>query len=144
MGLIRPGPAGPRAGHELNVIHRHPVLAAFRAILGGPTIEGQPAFNEDQPAFTHVFVDILSRACESPAIHEARFLALAAVLSNILACAPGAIAATKALMTKARFQAPAELVQESALVFSRAARGPEGLEGTTAFLQKRKPDWASQ
>jgi isohexenylglutaconyl-CoA hydratase len=68
--------------------------------------------------------------------------ALAAVLTDILACAPGAIAATKALMAKARFTAPADLVQEAALVFSRAAQGPEGLEGTTAFLQKRKPNWA--
>jgi isohexenylglutaconyl-CoA hydratase len=70
--------------------------------------------------------------------------ALAAVLTDILACAPGAIAATKALMAKARFTAPADLVQEAALVFSRAVQGPEGLEGTTAFLQKRKPNWAVQ
>jgi isohexenylglutaconyl-CoA hydratase len=70
--------------------------------------------------------------------------ALTSVLTEILACAPGAIAATKALMAKARFTAPADLVQEAALVFSRAAQGPEGLEGTTAFLQKRKPNWAVQ
>lgn len=69
--------------------------------------------------------------------------ALAAVLSEIQACAPGAIAATKALMAKARFTSPADLVPEAALVFSRAAQGPEGLEGTAAFLQKRKPSWAS-
>ena len=68
--------------------------------------------------------------------------ALAAVLSDIQACAPGAIAATKALMAKARLNEPASLVQEAALIFSRAAQGPEGLEGTTAFLQKRKPSWA--
>ena len=70
--------------------------------------------------------------------------ALAAVLTDITACAPGAIAATKALMAKARFKEPADLVQEAALVFSRAVQGPEGLEGTTAFLQKRKPNWAVQ
>jgi len=70
--------------------------------------------------------------------------ALNSVLTDILACAPGAIAATKALMLKARFTAPADLVQEAAGVFSRAAQGPEGLEGTTAFLQKRKPNWALQ
>lgn len=68
--------------------------------------------------------------------------ALAAVLTDIQACAPGAIAATKALMAKARLNEPASLVQEAALIFSRAAQGPEGLEGTTAFLQKRKPSWA--
>ena len=69
--------------------------------------------------------------------------ALASILTNILACAPGAIAATKALMAKACLTEPANLVQEAALVFSRAVQGPEGLEGTTAFLQKRKPSWAS-
>ena len=68
--------------------------------------------------------------------------ALTAVLTDILACAPGAIAATKALMVKARLTPPADLVQEAALVFSRAAQGPEGMEGAVAFLQKRKPNWA--
>ncbi|ABD70528.1 Enoyl-CoA hydratase/isomerase [Rhodoferax ferrireducens T118] len=70
--------------------------------------------------------------------------ALAAVLMDIQACAPGAVAATKALMAKARLSEPASLVQEAALIFSRAAQGTEGLEGSTAFLQKRKPSWASQ
>ncbi|MDT8992448.1 enoyl-CoA hydratase-related protein [Curvibacter sp. APW13] len=67
--------------------------------------------------------------------------ALDAVLADILACAPGALAATKALMAKARLQAPASLVDEAAAIFSRAAQGPEGMEGMGAFLQKRKPNW---
>jgi isohexenylglutaconyl-CoA hydratase len=68
---------------------------------------------------------------------------LASTLTGILACAPGAIAATKALMAKARWQSAASLVPEAAAVFSRAALGPEGQEGTMAFLQKRKPGWAA-
>jgi isohexenylglutaconyl-CoA hydratase len=68
--------------------------------------------------------------------------ALAALLTEILACAPGAVAATKALMAKACLTPASELVQEAALVFARAAQGPEGLEGGMAFLQKRKPNWA--
>ena len=68
--------------------------------------------------------------------------ALAQVLDDILQCAPGAVAATKALIAKARLQSAASLVQEAAAVFSRAALGAEGIEGTTAFLQKRKPAWA--
>ncbi|MBI3101881.1 MAG: enoyl-CoA hydratase/isomerase family protein [Burkholderiales bacterium] len=67
--------------------------------------------------------------------------ALQAVLADILACAPGALAASKALMAKARWSAPAALVDEAAALFSRAAQGPEGQEGTGAFLQKRKPHW---
>jgi isohexenylglutaconyl-CoA hydratase len=45
-------------------------------------------------------------------------------------------------MAKARLTAAAELLQPAAIVFSRAAQGAEGIEGTTAFIQKRKPNWA--
>lgn len=68
--------------------------------------------------------------------------ALASVLTDILACAPGAVTATKALMAKARLTLPSDMVQQAAVIFSRAAQGAEGLEGMTAFLQKRKPNWA--
>ena len=64
------------------------------------------------------------------------------VLADILACAPGALAATKALMAQARLREPQDLVQPAAAIFSRAARGPEGMEGISAFMQKRKPQWA--
>ena len=70
--------------------------------------------------------------------------ALTKVLKDILQCAPGALAATKALMAKARYTPAADLVQYAADVFARAVTGPEGVEGTTAFLQKRKPTWAPQ
>ena len=80
------------------------------------------------------------------AVHASGALdnALAAVVHEILQCAPGAVAATKALMAKARFHAPASLVHEAAEVFSKAALGAEGLEGTTAFLAKRKASWVPQ
>jgi isohexenylglutaconyl-CoA hydratase len=68
--------------------------------------------------------------------------ALANVLNDILACAPGAVAATKRLIAKARLAAPESLIDEAAAAFSLAAQGSEGIEGTTAFLQKRKPSWA--
>jgi isohexenylglutaconyl-CoA hydratase len=77
-------------------------------------------------------------------VHEPAELdgALSRVLSDILHCAPGALAATKALLARARFESPASLVPHAAAVFARAALGPEGAEGTTAFVQKRKPSWA--
>jgi isohexenylglutaconyl-CoA hydratase len=68
--------------------------------------------------------------------------ALDKVLADILACAPGALAATKGLMSLARLQEPQTLVQHAATVFSQAAQGAEGIEGMTAFMQKRKPIWA--
>lgn len=67
--------------------------------------------------------------------------ALEAVVTDILACAPGALAATKALIAQARLQDPSTMVQAAAAIFSRAAQGPEGIEGMTAFMQKRKPNW---
>jgi len=66
------------------------------------------------------------------------------VLADVLACAPMAVSATKALLSKARWQTAASLVPEAAAVFSQAALGPEGVEGTTAFLQKRKASWVPQ
>ncbi len=80
------------------------------------------------------------------AMHAAGALdhALADVLHGILQCAPGAVAATKALLARARFHPPASLVQHAAEVFSQAALGPEGSEGTLAFLQKRKASWMPQ
>ncbi|MDE2146107.1 MAG: enoyl-CoA hydratase/isomerase family protein [Burkholderiales bacterium] len=77
------------------------------------------------------------------AVHAAGALdsAVHAVCADILRCAPGALAATKALIARARLHAPASLVQEAAEAFSRAALGAEGIEGTSAFLAKRKPAW---
>lgn len=67
---------------------------------------------------------------------------VAAALHTLLQAAPGAVAATKALMAKARFEPAAGLVGEAAAVFARAALGPEGSEGTAAFLARRRPAWA--
>ena len=70
--------------------------------------------------------------------------ALVATLAQVLRCAPGAVAATKALMARALHEPAADLVDDAARVFAQAARGPEGIEGMTAFLQKRAPAWAPQ
>jgi len=67
--------------------------------------------------------------------------ALDKVLNDILACAPGALAATKALMQRARLAPAHELVQDAAAIFAQSAQSAEGIEGMTAFIQKRKPNW---
>ncbi len=69
---------------------------------------------------------------------------LGRVISEILACAPQALAATKKLVARARLMPPRALIEEAAAAFSRAAMGPEGVEGTRAFIEKRKPQWAPQ
>ena len=71
-------------------------------------------------------------------------VALVRTIAALRQCAPGAIAATKALIAHARHTPAAEIVEEAARIFARAARGPEGLEGATAFLQKRLPSWATR
>ncbi len=80
------------------------------------------------------------------AVHAASSLdgATATVVGEILQNAPGAVAATKALIAKARLHSPASLVQEAAEIFSRASLGAEGIEGMSAFLQKRKARWVPQ
>ena len=70
--------------------------------------------------------------------------ALARTLAAVRRCAPGAVAATKALVARARHTPAAALVDEAARVFATAARGPEGQEGAMAFLQKRLPSWAAE
>ena len=68
--------------------------------------------------------------------------ALARVLNAILQCAPGAVAASKALIARARFMPAQAMVDEAAAAFAQAVSSAEGTEGTIAFLQQRKPSWA--
>ena len=75
---------------------------------------------------------------------EALEWGLARVLKQILACAPGALAATKKLLAQARFTPPAALVPEAARLFAAAVLGEEGVEGTFAFVQKRKARWVPE
>ena len=70
--------------------------------------------------------------------------ALGRVLENVLRCAPDAIAATKRILLASQrtSQEPSALITEAAQLFAAAARGPEGQEGTMAFIEKRLPAWA--
>lgn len=67
---------------------------------------------------------------------------LGELFEQIGRCAPGAIAATKALMLGVGEQSIPALLDQGAAAFAEAARGPEGVEGMTAFLNKQRPSWA--
>ena len=67
---------------------------------------------------------------------------LDAVLEHVLCCAPEANAATKALLLASTEQPLGPLLDQAAQWFSAAVTGAEGVEGTVAFIQKRKPGWA--
>ncbi|MDE2364496.1 MAG: enoyl-CoA hydratase/isomerase family protein [Hyphomicrobiales bacterium] len=62
---------------------------------------------------------------------------------QVLKCAPNAVAITKALMHRvAQGGLPMdELLDQAADDFVSAVRSDEGREGTSAFVEKRKPAW---
>ncbi len=67
---------------------------------------------------------------------------LLATLKQVRRCAPGANAATKEIMLSTGRMDMDAILDYAAKKFSEAVRGPEGVEGTTAFVQKRLPKWA--
>jgi isohexenylglutaconyl-CoA hydratase len=77
---------------------------------------------------------------DAPALNDA----LKRTLSQIMACAPGAIGVTKDLLARARFTPAEHLITDAAHLFSRAVLSEEGQEGTSAFMQKRAPSWVPQ
>jgi len=63
--------------------------------------------------------------------------------TEIMACAPGAVADSKALVDDvASNPIDGELLEETAKLIAARRESPEGQEGVRAFLDKRKPDWA--
>ncbi len=65
-------------------------------------------------------------------------------LSNeIMACAPGAVRASKQLVEDvAGLPIDDELLEETAKLIAERRASDEGKEGVRAFLEKRKPSWA--
>ncbi len=66
------------------------------------------------------------------------------VLGQIRQCAPGANAVTKSIMLRVGRMEMDVILDEAATQFSACIRGEEGVEGTTAFMEKRIPSWAEQ
>lgn len=64
------------------------------------------------------------------------------VLEQVRQCAPGANAATKALLLASESEPLGPLLDRAAGLFATAAMGAEGSEGTLAFVRKRSPSWA--
>ncbi len=68
----------------------------------------------------------------------------AQVLEQIGRCAPGAIAATKAIIFEATRRPRADALDFAAMRFADCLLGHEGREGVAAFLEKRRPKWAGE
>lgn len=63
-------------------------------------------------------------------------------LNLIKRCAPKANAVTKNIILNVGLIKQEALLDHAARAFSDALQGDEGIEGTTAFARKRKPEWA--
>jgi len=65
-------------------------------------------------------------------------------LRKIIRCGPVANATTKRLMLSVGELELETLLDGAAEDFAKAATGPEGMEGTMSFIQKRLPSWANE
>ncbi len=78
-------------------------------------------------------------------VHPAAQLAAAvqAELAQLRSAAPGAVAATKALLLEEKTLETPDLLALAAIKFAARLRSAEAAEGLAAFAQKRKPQWAA-
>jgi isohexenylglutaconyl-CoA hydratase len=114
------------------VVQRIGLTASRRLAVTGVRLSGREA-----AAVGIAHVEAADAAALDAALREA--------CNQVLKCAPGAVAATKRLMLRAAGpDALADLLGDAADVFAAAVRSAEGREGTSAFVEKRKPSWLMQ
>ena len=114
------------------VVRRIGLTAARRFGVSGVRLNGTQAC-----AIGVAHLAVADAAALDAAVREAS--------NQVLACAPGAVAATKWLMLRAAGPTPmGELLNDAADAFAAAVRSAEGREGTKAFVEKRKPAWVVQ
>ena len=66
---------------------------------------------------------------------------LAKVLEQIDRAAPNAIAAAKQLIAMAEIMPEDDMLDRASRILTQLAMSPEGVEGATAFKEKRAPNW---
>lgn len=70
---------------------------------------------------------------------------LQSIVNHLLAGAPGAQSAAKSMIdTVVDRPITRELLEETAVAIAHRRSDPEAVEGLSAFLEKRKPDWMPQ
>lgn len=111
------------------VVQRVGLTQARRLALTGARIDGSEAARLGIAHF------VAADSAETDAL-------LAATLAQVKKCAPQANRATKALLHRVGEEPLDELLDDAAKQFARAVAGPEGAEGTMAFVQKRPAHWA--
>lgn len=77
-------------------------------------------------------------------VADAQELSAAAerIAGEMMACAPSAVAASKALVADVAYQPIEDVMDETAKRIARTRVSEDGQEGVRAFLERRKPRWA--
>jgi len=109
------------------VLGRLGLRTARRLALTGQRLTGRDA----------AALGLADELCDAAAIEEH----LAALLTNIGRCAPGANAATKDLFLSLAQLPSVGVIDRAAALFAACLRSPEGREGVAAFNEKRSAAW---
>ncbi|MCP5128073.1 MAG: enoyl-CoA hydratase/isomerase family protein [Pseudomonadales bacterium] len=112
------------------VTERVGLTQARRLMLTGARFEGAEAV---QYGIGHILA-------EDSADMEAK---CAEVLAQIAMCAPGANATTKRIVFETTRLPRAQALDFASLGFADCMLSAEGREGVSAFIEKRKPNWAN-
>jgi isohexenylglutaconyl-CoA hydratase len=113
------------------VTERVGLTQARRLMLTGARFKGEAAV---QYGIGHILA-------EDTADMEAR---CAEVLDQIALCAPGANAVTKGIVFETTRRPRPEALDFASRGFASCMLSDEGREGVTAFVEKRKPNWADK
>jgi isohexenylglutaconyl-CoA hydratase len=113
------------------VTERVGLTQARRLMLTGARFKGEEA---QQYGIAHIVAsdsDDLEAKCQD-------------VLAQIAFCAPGANAVTKGIVFETTRKPRAQALDFAASGFADCMLSEEGAEGVSAFVEKRKPKWATQ
>lgn len=128
FGLPETGLGIPPAQIAPFVVNRIGLTQARRLALLGARFDGVEAAR----------LGIVHTVCSDEKIEQE----LEEVLIQVKRCAPEANKITKALILSVGNDELDNVLDQAAKSFSDCVQGKEGQEGTMAFIQKRRPNWA--
>ena len=129
FGMPETGLGIPPAQIAPFVVQRIGITHARRLALLGVRFKGEEALT----------LGIIHHCCDNA---DELTQQLTEVLAQVKRCAPRANAVTKDILLNVGVIGHEQLLDQAAQYFSDAVQGPEGQEGTLAFIEKRKPRWA--